>query len=592
MLLSYSSIRSRPSGLKAIDTGMIGILGADKYLIAQNQGSTWLRTLSPSHIDFEIIKDWLALCREMHKDGCASKASSLVPFMKLIDCETGDIVPAANYSYVALSYVCGEDMKAFGNCASIPKDLPATIEDSIAVTRKLGFRYLWVDQFCIDQKYKEDVTAQLLQMDSIYRNSDLTIIAAAGRDVTYGLPGVGKRYRSKHDHSRIKNQSLVSSLSQPQSWINDCWWTTRAWTYQEGILSRRRLVFTDEQVYYECYGMFCCEAFDLPLRDMHIRSQQRLKADFCAGGNIGIFPRGVGRGPWEVLQRIEEYSCKSLTNPQDILNAVLGILRAFEEGPFKIRHCLGVPFLPQSSGKLRRPPERSKTTSWKPVLGLLMGLCWRGTLPSPRRLGFPSWSWTGWTAPVKWDVATMAILQTDPNIDIHFELNDGRIIDYDSFQDSYNDLNRSLALSNYIHISAWTSTIELLGYTSHDDKYFTAKIDLEDGCYSQDGSRLSDGSYLHWVFKPTTTRVLTPDLTCIAIHMGYHCPGKRHRLGYGLMVVADFGSGMERVAFDWVKQSNRKIFEADGAQYRRLGVYPAEAIRAKFKKSWRQIRLR
>ncbi len=34
---------------------------------------------------------------------------------------------------------------------------------------------------------------------------------------------------------------------------------TRGWTYQEGVLSNRRLVFTEEQVYWECRGMAVCE---------------------------------------------------------------------------------------------------------------------------------------------------------------------------------------------------------------------------------------------------------------------------------------------------------------------------------------------
>ena len=582
VLRSYSTIKSNRAGLKSIDIGMIGLEQSDIYLIPQHQGSTWLRTLKPDHIDFEIIKNWLNLCRGMHTSNCAAKTPSIVPFMKLIDCDTGDIVPAASQPYVALSYVCGADLKPVGYCESLPKDLPATIEDAVTVTRQLGFRYLWIDQFCIDQRRKDDLTAQLLTMDSIYRNSDLTIIAGAGQDATYGLPGVGKRHRAAHSSSLIKRHFFVSSLSDPKSLIGDTTWITRAWTYQEGILSRRRLVFTDEQVYYECHGMHCCEVFDFPLRDMHTKSQQRLKIDFCAGDNIGIFPRGVGRNPWEVLERIEEYSSKSLTKPSDILNAVLGILRAFEDGAFKIRHCLGVPILPQPRRKSRTSSETDHTSvapSWKPVMGLFMGLCWSSTFRSSRRIGFPSWSWAGWLSPVKWDTSGIEKLHIDPNINVEFELEDGRIINYDAFQSSYSALNRSLALSNYTHISAWTSPITLLG--RHSRGGYEARVDLEDGCF------------LHWRFEPTTNKELSTDLTYLGIHMGYQILDELSKTGPALMVVANFESGMERVAFGWVDQSNYDYFEADGALFRTeaLRTNPLSARIPKLAKSWQKIRL-
>jgi NADH:ubiquinone oxidoreductase subunit 4 (subunit M) len=73
----------------------------------------------------------------------------------------------------------------------MPSQLPNTIKDAIAVTQQLGFRYLWIDRYCIDQQNQTHAMQQIEQMGSIYKYSEITIIAACGIDPSYGLPGIG-----------------------------------------------------------------------------------------------------------------------------------------------------------------------------------------------------------------------------------------------------------------------------------------------------------------------------------------------------------------------------------------------------------------
>ena len=56
---------------------------------------------------------------------------------------------------------------------------------------------------------------------------------------------------------------LVSGLEDPRITIKNSEWATRAWTYQEGVLSNRRLVFTEQQMHWECNGMATNETGDL-----------------------------------------------------------------------------------------------------------------------------------------------------------------------------------------------------------------------------------------------------------------------------------------------------------------------------------------
>ena len=106
-------------------------------------------------------------------------------------------------------------------------------------------------------------------MDEIYRCAFVAIIAACGTSASFGLPGVGDRRRRQQPYAIIENTLFVSTLCGPELMIQNAKWTSRAWTYQEGALSTRRLVFTEEQVYFECNSVHCCEAICKPLDLLH-----------------------------------------------------------------------------------------------------------------------------------------------------------------------------------------------------------------------------------------------------------------------------------------------------------------------------------
>ncbi|KAH7093544.1 heterokaryon incompatibility [Paraphoma chrysanthemicola] len=93
-------------------------------------------------------------------------------------------------SYVALSYVWGRPCPTLAASSNSLRDAPQTILDSMKITRELGFRYLWVDRYCIDQAHAIDKRHQIQQMGAIYSAAQLTVIASAGEDPSCGLSGV------------------------------------------------------------------------------------------------------------------------------------------------------------------------------------------------------------------------------------------------------------------------------------------------------------------------------------------------------------------------------------------------------------------
>ncbi|KAF5704260.1 het-domain-containing protein [Fusarium mundagurra] len=224
---------------------------------SNSQNPKWptFRELDAGSIDFGILRGWLRYCKTHHSSSCAPLTQPFwndIPGLKLIDCRTRQIVNApSSATYVALSYVWGKShaAEATGMTFSrhcLPGVVPRTIEDAIQVVLGLDLQYLWVDKYCIDQSSNTELAQQISIMDKIYNAAFCTIITACGDDASFGLPGVGSTKRQEQPAIRLNGQVWVSSLKDPKLVTEASAWASRAWTYQEGLFSRRRLMFTDE----------------------------------------------------------------------------------------------------------------------------------------------------------------------------------------------------------------------------------------------------------------------------------------------------------------------------------------------------------
>jgi hypothetical protein len=108
--------------------------------------------------------------------------------------------------------------------------LPAVITDAMLLTAEIGERYLWIDSLCIIQ---DDVTkrhATINNMNLIYGNAILTIIAAEGSAATAGLPGVGTRPRSQKQEHAVVGPHLKLIVPHSLKTLGRTTWATRAWT--------------------------------------------------------------------------------------------------------------------------------------------------------------------------------------------------------------------------------------------------------------------------------------------------------------------------------------------------------------------------
>lgn len=195
-IIPQAGRRSRPEPIDFIFYGRAFgrcFAEADGYFIQQPQKS----------LDINKVKEWLDFCGTHHTRLCRLSQFPQLPSFQVIDCRTRMVIPwtscETKRGYMTLSYVWGkghDDVQDLYH--ELPRDLPLLIEDCISLAQDLGHRYLWVDRYCIPQIDKTAKSIQIENMNIIYQYSDLTIVAAAGNDPAYGLPGVRGKIRSSY----------------------------------------------------------------------------------------------------------------------------------------------------------------------------------------------------------------------------------------------------------------------------------------------------------------------------------------------------------------------------------------------------------
>lgn len=228
----------------------------------------------------------------------------------------------------------------------------------------------------------------IYRMDQIYSDASLTIIDASGGDPQRGLPGVSTLARRPQRCVHIGNTALLE-LPCGAYEVKSSKWATRGWTYQEGFFSPRRLIFTPSQVLFLCNKVYREESV--------CRLLQQDDPEEVIGP--ATFDYLI---PWDTEERkaarevrfhLEEYSRRELTYARDSLNACLGILNYLTHESRSLEELQ--PTLHISWGLLARTDRDTGD--------LRVYLDWYHEAPAERRSGFPSWAWTGWEGPVRFE---------------------------------------------------------------------------------------------------------------------------------------------------------------------------------------------
>lgn len=236
----------------------------------------------------------------------------------------------------------------------------------------------------------------------------MTIIAAAGEDEKLGLPGIGTTPRTPQHVAMIGNQAVISTLPNPHYKIPASKWATRGCTYQEAVLSRRRLVFTETQTYFECNAMNCSESM-LPNFDL-VHAKDKKKAlmfmHSCIFTGAAIFrPQDEADGDvvasaQSYLEHIQQYSRRDMSFDTDSFKAFTGIASHFERTKNPVSNVWGIPLLIRPSEPDLAYVCAEPAFYWKHK----HDVCSSDAKPR-RRAGFPAWSWVGWAGEVEFSVS-------------------------------------------------------------------------------------------------------------------------------------------------------------------------------------------
>jgi hypothetical protein len=337
------------------------------------------------------VEEWIGNCQTHHTlKCCATTSIRPTSMLRIIDCKTRMVrLAEPGEPYVCLSYVWGSSIaRPLGLDGRLPVDVPKTIKDAMLVAEQLHVPQLWVDQYCIDQKDIHMKASAIKDMNLIYGGAHLTIIAASGIDASSGLPGICGNLRKQQQTVRIGSMKFLVSDTYYQ--VRKSKWNSRGWTYQEGLLSCRRLVFTKTQLYFQCSTSHHLEEL----------SCECMNRDISLGDEgIQFFPFVTGSLPADSLRqayhRIKEYFPRSLSYGSDSLSAIEGVLNDIcsdSQGFLSnlINRFYGIPF----------HFNHHQTYTIKSFLtGLTWGpeqtaRCDQG-LPSERHCNsmFPSWTW-------------------------------------------------------------------------------------------------------------------------------------------------------------------------------------------------------
>lgn len=288
-----------------------------------------------SDLAFSRLTTWFQTCSNQHVKYGAKNNRSLPHRVLFVGNQaetTIQLVEDATSTapYVCLSHRWGPDTgkvclgKSNLNnfkAGILVTSLPQLFQDVIIVVWRLGLKYLWIDSLCIIQDDSRDWHQEAASMASIYENAFITIAATwyhgDNRSLfssilpLYKSVEIGKiashcvllRPELPHPTTRFFSSGRFDYPITPEFPL-----FTRGWVFQERLLSKRIIYFTENEICWECMENNWCE---------------------CLAQESGLKRRGtdgdVSQMEWHSI--IEQYTSLDLSFHKDRLPAISGVAK-------------------------------------------------------------------------------------------------------------------------------------------------------------------------------------------------------------------------------------------------------------------------
>ena len=222
-------------------------------------------------------------------------------------------------------------------------------------------------------------------MDKIYVSAFLTICVIDGSNMFSSVPGINvplwARFQVVTDTEEARY--MFTRLQSTHEVLEGSDWATRAWTFQEGELSTRRLCFAENGIF-----LICREEIFHDLLEFG-RSDERVKCNLNTGNSHYLalgFDLDMQCWNFDFYARMAaSYSRRSITFPSDVYDAMAGAIH-------RMSKHLDTSFV-----------------AALPAHDLFSALLWLNHDTSfsvrregRRRPGFSTWSWLGWEGPIEY----------------------------------------------------------------------------------------------------------------------------------------------------------------------------------------------
>jgi hypothetical protein len=224
-------------------------------------------------------------------------------------------------------------------------ELNQIFKDAIAITKRIGCQWIWIDCLCIIQDDELDWKEESSKMADIYSNSFLNVAATFSATSTGSCFSDRKFYHSDQNNPKPTNKAWSTEILDdghaPSMGlcvrISHCLChqhitgdsellrrqasplLDRAWVLQERLLAPRTLHFGSSEMTWECNSCLACECGGISETQTRTRGLKIAFAYVCQNR----VPREDILDLWRKI--VEAYTSLSLTQLSDTPNAIAGL---------------------------------------------------------------------------------------------------------------------------------------------------------------------------------------------------------------------------------------------------------------------------
>ncbi|KAF9456170.1 heterokaryon incompatibility protein-domain-containing protein [Collybia nuda] len=311
-----------------------------------------------SDASIELAREWLhhclshhELCKDINATPVSTNKNTLPAYFVDVESDNPRLCRSKNIpirpEYLTLSHRWGKSsilQLTTKNLASLLSEiplssLPKTFQDAILITRRLGYRYIWIDSLCIIQDSREHWEQESAIMGDVYGHSVCTIAALGATNgdsgcfksrnplcfqlcefelgpgqVVYLMPP--RKQGSSPEHTGYGPN--VEPLHE------------RAWVIQEWMLSPRTIHYGTFGLFWECATETANDRAPRKIAFTSRPSPKYAVHQACTLPRTGALDHTF-LGFWHMWERVVSiYSPCSLTYNTDKLVAINGIVTLIE----------------------------------------------------------------------------------------------------------------------------------------------------------------------------------------------------------------------------------------------------------------------